>query len=84
MNIDIAEIEKYATYSLIGIAAVTPVTKALMTFAHWCHAAALATQNKWDDKVSAWFVKATESVHGSLVKLSAFLPRISRGTPVSR
>lgn len=84
MNIDMTEIEKYAFYLMVIIAAVTPVTKALMRLAHFANTMALASQDKHDDKIAAWFVKATESVHGTLVKVSAFLPRITRGTSVSR
>ncbi len=71
------EFEHYVTMVAIGVAAVTPVARALMKFAHFCQGVALKSASKSDDVWAMRFVVATESVCGFLAKVTRFIPRLT-------
>lgn len=67
----------YSPYILFGISLVTPVFRAAMAAAHKFRDYAANTQGDGDDKIAAKLVLVTESICGTLAKVSAFIPRIT-------
>lgn len=79
MSIDqiVEAFRAYSPYVLFFVGLVTPVFRAAMASAHSFARYAANTQGDGDDKIAAKLVLYTESICGTLAKVSAFIPRIT-------